>query len=86
MPICAGTRCYFHKVDFFSSPATGEYTAMYGKQNILSVFFFPQNTIKTERLSVCILAERKKNETGSSGEGASGVLVPFLCPGVAVEW
>lgn len=43
----------------FFSP-TGENTAAYRKQNILCVFFFPKNAIKAERLSVCILSERKK--------------------------
>lgn len=67
----------------FFSP-TGKNTAAYGKQNTLCVFFISKNAIKAERLSVCILSERKKNDkTGSSGKRC--VLLSFLCPEKAVD-
>lgn len=68
----------------FFSPQLGKTQQCMGN-NIFCVFSFPKNAIKAERLSVCILTERKKNETGSSGKRTRCVLLSFLCPGTAVD-
>lgn len=58
MPICAGTRCYFLKVDIFF-PQLRKAQQCTGNK-IFSVFSFPKNAIKAQRLSVYILNEKKR--------------------------
>lgn len=68
----------------FFFPQLGK-TQQHTGNKILCVFFFiSKNAIKAERLSVCILSEREKNDkTGSSGKRC--VLLSFLCPEKAVD-
>lgn len=83
MPICAGTRCYFRKVDFFF-PNWGKHSSV--RETKYSVCFFssPKMQLK-QKGSLCVfyLREKKKDKTGSSGKRC--VLLSFLCPEMAVD-
>lgn len=68
----------------FFFPQLGKTQQRTGNKILCVFFFIPQNAIKAERLSVCILSERKKKDkTGSSGKRC--VLLSFLCPEMAVD-
>lgn len=68
----------------FFFPQLGKTQQRTGNKILCVFFFIPQNAIKAERLSVCILSERKKKDkTGSSGKRC--VLLSFLCPEKAVD-
>lgn len=68
----------------FFFPQLGKTQQRTGNKILCVFFFIPKNAIKAERLSVCILSERKKKDkTGSSGKRC--VLLSFLCPEMAVD-
>lgn len=68
----------------FFFPQLGKTQQRTGNKILCVFFFISKNAIKAERLSVCILSERKKNDkTGSSGKRC--VLLSFLCPEKAVD-
>lgn len=68
----------------FFFPQLGKTQQRTGNKILCVVFFISKNAIKAERLSVCILSEREKNDkTGSSGKRC--VLLSFLCPEKAVD-
>lgn len=74
------SKVLFSQGGFFFLLPSGENTALCGKQNILSVFSFPKNAVKAERLAVYIWLKKKK-EQNSFTEGEEHV-----CSFIPLSW